>query len=142
MRTRHMLFASLAILTALSVCAADVPAAGKASASGKANKTRISKRRAKRVRGQKAPTSERIAEIQQALAKDGRYTGTPNGKWDGSTVEALRRFQAAHSLNPTGRLDAPTLQKLGLGSETAGLAAPLPPGGTAATSPQSTPQQP
>jgi len=39
----------------------------------------------------------------------------------------MRKFQASKGLNPTGKLDALTLQKLGLGSETAGLAAPTPP---------------
>jgi peptidoglycan hydrolase-like protein with peptidoglycan-binding domain len=77
--------------------------------------------------GQKAPAPERISEIQQALAKDGSFNGAPNGKWDDSTVEATRKFQASHGLNSSGRLDAPTLQKLGLGSQTAGVAAPMPP---------------
>lgn len=82
-------------------------------------------RRSRRVRGQQAPTTERIAEIQSALAKDGSYAGEPTGKWDSTTVEAMRRFQAGHGLNPTGKLDALTLQKLGLGSSTAGVAPPM-----------------
>jgi peptidoglycan hydrolase-like protein with peptidoglycan-binding domain len=76
--------------------------------------------------GQKAPTSQRISEIQQALAKNGAYTGAPNGKWDASTVEAMKKYQGAHGLNPSGKLDAKTLQQLGLGSQTAGIAAPTP----------------
>ncbi len=83
--------------------------------------------RTKKVKGQAAPTTDRISEIQEALAKQGSFDGTPTGKWDDSTVEAMRKFQAANHLNPTGKLDAPTLQKLGLGSETAGVAAPTPP---------------
>jgi peptidoglycan hydrolase-like protein with peptidoglycan-binding domain len=83
--------------------------------------------RTKKVKGQAAPTTDRINEIQEALAKKGAFDGTPTGKWDDSTVVAMRRFQAANHLNPTGKLDAPTLQKLGLGSETAGVAAPMPP---------------
>ena len=82
-----------------------------------------SKRSRKQV-GQKAPTTDRMSEIQQALAKDGAYAGTPNGKWDGSTVDAMRKFQGTHGLNPSGKLDAKTLQRLGLGSKTAGIAAP------------------
>ena len=78
-------------------------------------------------RGQKVPNSDRISEIQQALAKDGSFAGTPNGKWDASTVEAMKKFQDAHGLNPSGKLDAKTLQRLGLGSQTAGVAPPLPP---------------
>ena len=99
----------------------------KASAAGKARVKKSSKRSKRRQPGQKAPAPERISEIQQALAKDGSFNGAPNGKWDGSTVEATRKFQASHGLNSSGRLDAPTLQKLGLGSQTAGVAAPMPP---------------
>ena len=76
---------------------------------------------------QKAPTKDRIREIQSALAREGAYTGEPNGKWDASSVEAMRRFQASRGLSPSGKLDALSLQKLGLGSEVAGRAAPRPP---------------
>jgi len=74
-----------------------------------------------------APTTDRITEIQQALAKDGSFSGTPNGKWDDSTVDAVRKFQESRGLNPSGKLDAKTLQQLGLGATTAGVARPLPP---------------
>jgi peptidoglycan hydrolase-like protein with peptidoglycan-binding domain len=92
-----------------------------------------------RERGQKAPDPQRISEIQTALAKDGSFTGNPSGKWDPSTVDAMKKFQEAHGLNPSGKLDAKTLQKLGLGSQTAGLAAPMPPvsSSSLATSPSS-----
>src|SRR5882757_1216713 len=56
----------------------------------------------RRERGQKAPTPERITEIQRALAKDGAFVGTPNGKWDDSTVNAMRNFQVNHGLNASG----------------------------------------
>jgi peptidoglycan hydrolase-like protein with peptidoglycan-binding domain len=79
--------------------------------------------------GQKTPTVDRVNQIQAALARDGSLQGLPSGKWDDNTVAAMRRFQTAHGLNPTGKLDAPTLQRLGLGSETAGVAAPTPPPG-------------
>jgi peptidoglycan hydrolase-like protein with peptidoglycan-binding domain len=70
-----------------------------------------------------------VSEIQSALAKDGSFSGTPNGKWDDDTAQAMRKFQATHGLNPTGKLDALSLQKLGLGSQTAGVAAPVVPPG-------------
>jgi len=82
------------------------------------------KKSRRRERGQKAPTTERISEIQEALAKDGSFSGKPNGKWDASTVDAMKRFQETHGLNATGKLDAKTLQQLGLGSSIAGVAAP------------------
>ncbi len=85
------------------------------------------KKKTSKVKGQAAPTPERISEIQEALAKKGVLTDAPSGKWDDSTVEAMKKFQSTNGLTPSGKLDALTLQKLGLGSETAGVAAPTPP---------------
>jgi peptidoglycan hydrolase-like protein with peptidoglycan-binding domain len=79
------------------------------------------------VKGQAAPTSDRISEIQEALANRGVFNGTPSGKWDDSTVAAMKKFQSSNGLDPSGKLDALTLQKLGFGSETAGAGAPTPP---------------
>lgn len=86
------------------------------------SKKKVTRRR--RVRGQQTPNADRIKEIQQALAREGHYKGTPSGKLDSATSAALRSFQQANGLNPTGKLDARTLQRLGLGSEVAGLAPP------------------
>jgi len=99
----------------------------KPSSAKKSHRKKTSRKLSRWEKGQKVPAPDRITEIQQALAKDGSFSGTPNGKWDDSTVEAMRKFQDAHGLNPSGKLDAKTLQKLGLGSQTAGVAAPLPP---------------
>lgn len=79
-----------------------------------------------RIRGQAAPTTDRISEIQSALAKSGAYNGEPTGKWDDSSVGAMKKFQQQNGLEPSGKLDALTLQKLGLGSDVAGRAAPRP----------------
>lgn len=84
------------------------------------------KHSSKRQAGQKAPAPDRISEIQSALAREGYYQGDPNGKLDSSTVAALQKFQSANGLDANGKLDAPTLQKLGLGSDIAGVAAPKP----------------
>jgi len=75
---------------------------------------------------QAAPTPDRISEIQAALARSGYYQGDRNGKWDSNTVAAMQKFQSANGLDSTGKLDAPTLQKLGLGSDIAGVSAPKP----------------
>jgi peptidoglycan hydrolase-like protein with peptidoglycan-binding domain len=135
MRLRRAVHLGLALLVAAGsgVCAkaaarpnTTAPKTATSSASGKWH--RSSKKSSRRKeRGQTAPTPDRISEIQQALSKDGSFGGTANGKWDDSTVEAMRKFQGAHGLNPSGKLDAPTLQKLGLGSQTAGVAPPTPP---------------
>jgi peptidoglycan hydrolase-like protein with peptidoglycan-binding domain len=97
------------------------------STKNKSHKRKSAKQPSRWEKGQKVPTPARISEIQQALAKDGSFTGAPNGKWDDSTVDAMKKFQDAHGLNPSGKLDAKTLQQLGLGSSTAGLGAPMPP---------------
>jgi len=129
-----LLAAGLGVLAFCSAAHAQSTTAKKSSGSpahkSSAHKSSLGKKSAKRSRrrerGQKAPTPERISEIQQALAKDGSYGGKPNGKWDGATVEAMKKFQGAHGLNPSGKLDAKTLQQLGLGSPITGVAPPLP----------------
>ena len=136
MRPRKAIPAALALLLAAGVVC-DLSAGTRGSASGKASSSSASKARVRhsrrRERGQKAPAPDRISEIQQALAKEGSFTGKANGKWDATTVEAMRKFQSAHGLNPSGKLDAMTLQKLGLGSKTAGVAPPIPTANSAAT---------
>jgi peptidoglycan hydrolase-like protein with peptidoglycan-binding domain len=82
------------------------------------------KHHAKREPTQKAPTADRISEIQSALVRGGYYQGSPNGKWDSNTVAAVQKFQSANGIEANGKLDAPTLQKLGLGSGIAGVSAP------------------
>jgi hypothetical protein len=79
-----------------------------------------------RVRLPKAPSRERITQIQTALARGGYYKGDPTGKWDRDTIAAVQKFQSANNMGATGKLDTPTLQKLGLGSDIAGVAAPKP----------------
>jgi peptidoglycan hydrolase-like protein with peptidoglycan-binding domain len=71
-----------------------------------------------------APQADRIKHIQAALAKSGHYSGEPSGKWDATSVAALKSFQEANGLKASGKLNARTLQALGLGSQTAGMAPP------------------
>jgi len=113
----------------------DTPASKPKTTAASASKTgsKTAHRSSKKVnsrrkqKGQTAPAPQRITEIQQALAKDGSFGGSPNGKWDDATVEAMKKFQTAHGLNPSGKLDARSLEKLGLGSQTAGIAEPVAP---------------
>jgi peptidoglycan hydrolase-like protein with peptidoglycan-binding domain len=138
-RAKDLLALSLLVAAGLGVYPGSGQAQTKTSTHKKSSASKTSKpsysttgkkssRKTKqRDRGQKAPEPGRITEIQQALAKDGSFTGTPNGKWDDSTVAATKKFQEAHGLTPSGKLDAKTLQQLGLGSTTAGVAPPMPP---------------
>jgi peptidoglycan hydrolase-like protein with peptidoglycan-binding domain len=136
MRVRKATYLALTLLVAaglgVSVGSAKAQTASQKKATpskpgATSHRSKASKKSKRRERGQKAPTPERISEIQQALGKDGSYTATPNGKWDASTVDALTKFQQSHGLTPTGKLGAKTLQLLGLGSSTAGVAPPMPP---------------
>src|ERR1700730_12144993 len=130
LRPMHLILLSL-LVVGLGVLpcllSAQTSAQSSAKKSAKSSNSRKGKStKSRRQAGQKAPTAQRVSEIQQALAKNSAYAGTPNGKWDASTVEAMKKFQGAHGLNPSGKLDAKTLQQLGLGSQTAGIAPPTP----------------
>jgi hypothetical protein len=110
--------------------ASSSPTASK-SKSTKKNRKRRRRRRRRRYRSRrvhlpKAPSRSRTREIQSALARGGYYDANPNGRWDAKTVAAVKRFQSANNLDATGKLDARTLQKLGLGSDIAGVSAPKP----------------
>ncbi len=98
------------------------------STSARKKKKRVSakSRRKPKVKGQMAPAPDRVKEIQSALEKNGSYEGEPSGKWDAATADAMRKYQDKNGIPPTGKIDALTLNKLGLGSETAGKGAPLP----------------
>jgi peptidoglycan hydrolase-like protein with peptidoglycan-binding domain len=97
----------------------------KSSTTGKKKKS-SHHRSSRREPFQKAPTPDRISEIQTALSRGGYFEGQPNGKWDSNTISAMQKFQSANGLNSSGKIDATTLQKLGLGSSTAGVDAPKP----------------
>jgi len=135
-----------AVFIAATAGAAALPEhSAQKSARGKSSKNsskkKSSRKRVTTQRGQKAPTADRITEIQEALAKDGSYSGTPTGKWDAATTEAMKNFQAGHGMNPTGKFDAKSLQKLGLGSQITGVAAPASRGPTASANPSGSTQR-
>ena len=110
---------------------------GSAQTSSKKKKKTAAKRskRRSKVKAQTAPTSDRIRDIQTALQREGAYSGEPTGKWDDASVEAMKSYQDKNGLSPTGKIDALTLEKLGLGSGTAGKAAPTPPASSSPATP-------
>ena len=123
-------FLGAALLASASpvVYGAAVPSAAQTTTKKKTSTSKSKRRRkvAGKPKGQKAPTEDRVKEIQSALQKEGVYQGEPNGKWDDATVNAMKAYQDKNGLSPTGKIDALTLQKLGLGSDTAGKGAPVP----------------
>jgi len=65
---------------------------------------------------QMTPTPERYREIQQALSAKGYLPAEQaNGKWDDSSMVALKRFQADQNLDASGKINSLSLIALGLG---------------------------
>jgi len=58
--------------------------------------------------------SPRVARVQQALNDRGFNAGPVDGRMGTSTVDALRRFQAAAGLPVTGDADSNTMVALGI----------------------------
>lgn len=92
-------------------------AAAKTTAAKKTTpkKAAAKKRTVARKRTQTQPTPERYMEIQEALIGRGLLQGPATGKWDADSVSALREFQASQKLEPTGKINALSLIRLGLG---------------------------
>lgn len=136
------------LLCAFSATAATVhkkaPATKKASVGRKALASRYgSKRKPVAARGkapartrsvarvagpprQAAPTNERYREIQEALATKGYLSSQPNGVWDQSSQEAMKKFQSDQKLDSNGKLTSRSIIALGLGPPTAAPPAPKP----------------
>lgn len=86
---------------------------GKTAAGKKRTASRSSSRRSRSRRASlpAGPTSDRIREIQAALAHSGQAC-PQTGRMDAATVAALARFQAASKLQATGKLNVRTLKLL------------------------------
>lgn len=121
-----ILGAALTIGAAPVMFAAGHPGAAQTTSTAKKKKVSSKSKRKPKVKGQTVPTPDRIKEIQTALRKDGSYEGEPTGKWDAATTAAMEKYQDKNGLSPTGKIDAVTLNKLGLGADTAGKGAPVP----------------
>lgn len=83
------------------------------SSSTSSRKGKKSRKTAKR--GQQKIDSDRAQQIQQALIKQHYMSGEPTGKWDASTEDALRKFQADNGWQNKTVPDSRALIKLGLG---------------------------
>lgn len=59
-------------------------------------------------------SSSTVRNVQQALNAKGFNAGPADGQWGPSTEIALKQFQAAQGLPPTGALDARTMNALGV----------------------------
>jgi hypothetical protein len=67
------------------------------------------------ARGQQKIDPERAQAIQEALIREHYLSGEPAGKWDESSEEAMRRYQADHGWQAKTVPDSRALISLGLG---------------------------
>lgn len=65
-------------------------------------------------------THQDVKKVQETLRSDGYYQGRVDGLMGPQTRAGIRQYQKSNSLAATGRLDAQTADKLGVGSESAG----------------------
>ena len=72
------------------------------------------------------PDTERLRQIQQAMADKGYFRGEVNGVWTADSIDALKRFQTDQKLTPDGKINALSLIGLGLGPKHEGSVAALP----------------
>jgi hypothetical protein len=63
---------------------------------------------------QRNVSTNQVRQIQAALKAEGHEPGPIDGVMGGRTQEALRAYQSSKKLNVTGRLDAETMEKLGV----------------------------
>lgn len=74
------------------------------------------------------PTPDRYKEIQDALAAKGFLRPEEaTGKWDQTSVDALKRFQEEQKIESTGKINSLSLIALGLGPRHDPTAAQAPP---------------
>jgi hypothetical protein len=62
------------------------------------------------------PTPDRYKDIQGALAAKGYLQpDDASGRWDQTSIDAMKRFQADQKLDSTGKVNSLSLIALGLG---------------------------
>lgn len=74
-------------------------------------------RRSHRLHGQQAIDPERVTQIQQALIREHYLSGDPSGKWDDTTVAAMKKYQGDQGWQTKLMPDSRALKKLGLGPD-------------------------
>jgi peptidoglycan hydrolase-like protein with peptidoglycan-binding domain len=74
-------------------------------------------KKARKPRGQQAIDGERARQIQAALIREHYMNGEPSGKWDDSSQQAMRRYQADQGWQSKSIPDSRALIRLGLGPD-------------------------
>jgi hypothetical protein len=74
-------------------------------------------KRSHKLHGQQAIDSERVTQIQTALAREHYLSAEPNGEWDSTTQAAMQKYQADHGWQTRLMPDSRALKSLGLGPD-------------------------
>ena len=114
------LIPALLVLSLLLPAAAEAAArrtAAKPATKSQAKKKKGKKRRSPAISRQTQPDPERAREIQEALRREGYLEAPSSGKWDKATSDAMARYQKEQGFTVTGKPDAISLKKMGLGSK-------------------------
>ena len=74
-------------------------------------------KKSRKPRGQQAIDGERARQIQAALIHEHYMSGQPSGKWDDSTQQAMRRYQADQGWQSKSIPDSRALIRMGLGPD-------------------------
>lgn len=67
-----------------------------------------------------AASSDDVMKVQKSLSEKGYYAGPADGRLGPQTRAGIRQYQKSENLAVTGRLDAETAGKLGVGPESIG----------------------
>ena len=64
-------------------------------------------------------SGERVLAVQQQLSESGFFCGEKSGRLDFATRNAIKKFQKANALEPSGKTDYATLEAMNISSRTA-----------------------
>lgn len=115
--------AGLAVLISAALLAPPAFAASVRHSSANGRSSSVTHRRShsrhasRRVRGQQVIDSDRVTQIQQALAREHYLTADPSGDWDSTTIAAMQKYQADHGWQTKLMPDPRALKNLGLGPD-------------------------
>ena len=115
MLQKSIAWAGVAALYASLSFAAAPPKSASAQKSSKSK--HHSSKKSRKPKGQQAIDGERCREIQEALAREHYLSGQLSGKWDDSTQQAMRRYQADQGWQNKSVPDSRALIRLGLGPD-------------------------
>jgi peptidoglycan hydrolase-like protein with peptidoglycan-binding domain len=99
----------------LSAAAPKKPASSPAAKTHKVS--HHASKKSRKPRGQQAIEGERARQIQAALIREHYMSGEPSGKWDDSSQQAMRRYQADQGWQSKSIPDSRALIRLGLGPD-------------------------